>query len=93
MFLRAAENFDPALYVPDLEEHLRHLDLLHQSLAMLPEKDQAILRSRMDGKTEAQIAQDLGISHEAARQRYHRALGAMAKNFKGLLLEPSSNRA
>lgn len=92
MFLRAAENFDPARWVPEYEEHVRQLGLLHKSLAMLYEHEQEILKSRMDGKSEAEIAKDLGISHDAARQRYHRALGAMAKNFKSLLQEPSPNR-
>jgi RNA polymerase sigma factor (sigma-70 family) len=92
MFLQAAEHFDPARLVPDYEEHLRHLGLLHDSLSKLSDQDQEILKSRMDGKTEVEIAQDLGISHDAARQRYHRALQAMATHFKRLLLEPSSNR-
>ena len=92
MFLKATENFDPARWVPEYEEHVRHLGLLHESLSRLSDQEQAILRSRMDGKNEAEIAKDLGISHDAARQRYHRALQAMAKNFKNLLLEPSSDR-
>jgi RNA polymerase sigma factor (sigma-70 family) len=91
MFLRVAENFDPARWIPEVEEHERDLALLHDSLAQLSDQEQAILKSRMDGKTEAEIARDLKISHAAARQRYHRALKAMAKNFKRLLVEPSSD--
>jgi RNA polymerase sigma factor (sigma-70 family) len=93
MFLQTAENADPAYIAADYEEHMRHLELLHQSMDQLLESDREILQSRMDGKTEAEIAENLGISHEAARQRYHRALGAMAANFRRLLLAKSSRRA
>jgi RNA polymerase sigma factor (sigma-70 family) len=85
LFLKAADGFDPGLQIPEVEEHLRDLDLLHQALAALGPKDRFIVEARLDGKTEKAIAEGMGISHEAVRQRYHRAVRAMAEHFKKLL--------
>ncbi len=85
LFLRATDNYDPARTIPEVEEHLRDLEFLHIALVALRPRDRALVESRLDGKSEKEIAAGMGLSHEAVRQRYHRAVRAMAENFKTLL--------
>lgn len=85
LFLKATDNYDPARTIPEVEEHVRDLEFLHRALIALDLPDRNIVEARLDGKSEKEIAASMGISHEAVRQRYHRAVGRMAENFKRLL--------
>ena len=79
------EGADPSFVVSQLEEHLFYRNLLQAAMLGLPGKDRALLKARMAGKNEREIAEDLGISHAAARQRYSRAVAALAENFKSVI--------
>ena len=85
LFLKATDNYDPARTIPEVEEHLRDLEYLHIALVALRPGDRALVEARLDGKSEKEIAEGMGMSHEAVRQRYHRAVCAMADSFKKLL--------
>ena len=73
---------------------LSPVDLTELSLARLeqlgPRYNAVVTLMRESALAEAalaekEIAAGTGLSHEAVRQRYHRAVRAMAENFKSLL--------
>lgn len=92
LFLKATDNYDPGRTIPEVEEHLRDLEYLHIALIALRPGERALIEARLDGKTGKEIADGMGMSHEAVRQRYHRAVRAMADNFKKLLQDSGPYR-
>lgn len=55
----------------------QEMERLQRSMSMLPAMDQQILVLRFQGQTAAVIAGMLGISEEAAKKRFQRALGRL----------------
>lgn len=62
----------------DLTKHVASLNILQQSLDLLPEPDLCIIEAIFWGeRSETEIAEALGISQQAVSKRKHRILGKL----------------
>jgi RNA polymerase sigma factor (sigma-70 family) len=76
------DGFQPARDIPEMEDHLRDLDLLNEGIAELPPKERKVMRARLDGMSNAEISQVTGESNDLVRQRFHRGVEHLAKLLK-----------